>query len=127
MNLEEYQEKLKDSQQISHISEHILEMIELFYEMIDVQSLSYYKYEYEYNEFFHQVTFKEDEISIPDITSKKYKILLKYKNITYGYLEISNKIQANPIAKKLLSKIIKNLKKRKIYKKNYLEMIFLLI
>jgi Flp pilus assembly CpaE family ATPase len=117
MDLEQYQEKIKDSQQMTHISEHIIEMIELFYDLSNVNSLVYFKYEYEYNEYFQKALFSNKE---ENTNSKKFKILLRDKNITYGYLEISNRIKSTATVKKLLSKIIKYLKKEKELQKKLL-------
>lgn len=54
MQLDEYQEKLKLSYENSFISENIYELVELFSELANIRTLSYYKYEYEYNDFFHK-------------------------------------------------------------------------
>ena len=54
MQLDEYQEKLKLSYENSFISENIHELVELFSELANIKNLSYYKYEYEYNDFFHK-------------------------------------------------------------------------
>ena len=76
MNLEEYQEKLKLSTQNNSISEHIYEMMELFNDLANTKILSYYKYEYEYNDFFHQFTIEEKnaQTNISNNNSKKFKI-----------------------------------------------------
>lgn len=115
MNLEEYQDKLKLSSQNSSIKEHIYEMLELFNDLANTKTLSYYKYEYDYNDFFFQYTIKDSEYNNEDIEKfdDGYKILLKDKKIVYGYLLVSNKIQSNPILKKLLKKILKYLSKEK--------------
>ena len=67
MNLEEYQDKLKLSSQNSSIKEHIYEMLELFNDLANTKTLSYYKYEYDYNDFFFQYTIKDSEYNNEDI------------------------------------------------------------
>lgn len=112
MQLDEYQEKLKLSYENSFISENIHELVELFSELANLGKVSYYKYEYEYNDYFH----KFDISSNPETTTKKtknYKLILKDKKTIYGYLLINQKIQPNPILKKLINKIVKYLKKEK--------------
>ena len=122
MNLEEYQEKQKLSSQNNSISEHIYEMLELFNDLANTKILSYYKYEYEYNEFFHQFTIDENskKISNDSNNSKKYKILLRDKKMVYGHLLISQKVKPSPILSKLLKKIIKYLSKEKEIQKKLL-------
>uniref|UniRef100_UPI0040475956 AAA family ATPase n=1 Tax=Aliarcobacter sp. TaxID=2321116 RepID=UPI0040475956 len=123
MNLEEYQEKLKLSTQNNSISEHIYEMMELFNDLANTKILSYYKYEYEYNDFFHQFTIEEknSQNNISNNYSKKFKIYLKEKKTVYGYLLLSHKIKPSPILNKLLKKIIKYLVKEKELQKKLFE------
>jgi len=123
MNLEEYQEKLKLSEENSSISDHIYEMLELFNDLANTKVLSYYKYEYEYNDFFFQYTIHEDGLKIENAEkdSKKYKVLLRDKKTVFGYLLISEKIRPNLIINKLLKKIIKSLIKEKDIQKKLFE------
>lgn len=113
MQLDEYQEKLKLSYENSFINESIHELVELFSELANVKTLSYYKYEYEYNDFFHKFDISIANLETNDTNTKTYKILLKDKKTIYGYLLINEKIKANPLLRKLLNKIIKYLKKEK--------------
>jgi Flp pilus assembly CpaE family ATPase len=115
MNLEEYQEKLKLSEQNNSVNEHIFEMIELFNDLANTNGLSYFKYEYEYNDFFHQFTIDESGSKTnKEIDSKKeYKILLRSKKTIYGYFLINKRFKYNDIIKKVLNKIIKYLAKEK--------------
>lgn len=71
MQLDEYQEKLKLSYENSFINENIHELVELFCDLANLEKLSYFKYEYEYNDFFH----KFDISSNSEITTKKTKKL----------------------------------------------------
>ena len=110
MQLDEYQEKLKLSYENSFISENIHELVELFSELANLKKVSYYKYEYEYNDFFHKFDISSNPESS---TTKTYKLILKDKKTIYGYLLIDQKIKPNPILKKLINKIVKYLKKEK--------------
>lgn len=75
MNLEEYKEKVENSQQEKYIKEHINELMELFCDLADLKTLSYYKYEYEFNDYFHKVTL----ITSP-INNLNYNIIWDGKN-----------------------------------------------
>lgn len=123
MNLEDYQEKLKLSTQNSSIGEHIYEMMELFNDLANTKILSYYKYEYEYNDFFHQFTLDENgsKIDNPKLITKHYKILLRNKKTVFGYFLINKRIKSNSILQKLLKKIIKYLEKEKLIQKKLFE------
>ena len=107
MQLDEYQEKLKLSYENSFISENIYELVELFSELANIRTLSYYKYEYEYNDFFHKFDISTSNLETNNKNKKTYKILLKNKKTIYGYLLINQRIKANPLLRKLLKKIIK--------------------
>jgi hypothetical protein len=120
MQLDEYQEKLKLSYENSFIGENIYELLELFSDAANLKDLSYYKYDYEYNDFFHKFDISSSNIGIPKQKKNSYKLILKDKKTIFGYLLINQKIKSNSILKKLLSKVIKNLKKEKeIQKKIY--------
>lgn len=112
MQLNEYQEKLKLSYENNFINENIHELIELFSDISNLNAISYYKYEYEYNDYFHK--FDIISASTDNNKSKRnFKIILKDKKTIYGYLLINQRIKPNPTLKKLLKKIIKNLKSEK--------------
>ncbi|MDZ7818433.1 MAG: hypothetical protein U5K55_07380 [Aliarcobacter sp.] len=82
-------------------------------ELANIKHLSYYKYEYEYNDFFHKFDISNSNLETNNKNKKTYKILLKDKKTIYGYLLINQKIKSNLLLKKLLNKIIKYLKKEK--------------
>ena len=112
MQLDEYQEKLKLSYENSFISENIHELLELFCDIANLKKLSYYKYEYEYNNFFHKFDILSNEDQLNQ-NNKNYKLIIRDKKTIFGYLLINQKIKSTPILKKLLYKIIKSLKKEK--------------
>jgi Flp pilus assembly CpaE family ATPase len=119
MQLDEYQEKLKLSYENNFISENIRELIELFCDLANLETISYFKYDYEYNDFFHKFDISSDN-SNTNKTKKNYKIILKDGKIVYGYLLINQRIKSNPILKKMLNKIIKYLKREKEIQKKIL-------
>ena len=123
MNLEEYKEKIENSQQEKYIKEHINELMELFCDLADLKTLSYYKYEYEFNDYFHKITLNANGEKLEEeenFEKKQYKIILKDKKSTYGYFLLPKRLKPSSVLKKLLRKIVKYLEKeKKLYKKLY--------
>lgn len=119
MKLEDFQEKLELTNAHSSLNEQIYEMLELFTDLANLPYISYYKYDYEYNEYLYKFTMNKDGKKIDEPTSnKKYKILLKKDKLIYGYIVIYQKIASSPILIKLLKKIEKQLEKQKQIQKN---------
>lgn len=111
MTVEEYQNKLENSKENKFFQESIYELIELFCDLSNQPFVSYYKYEYEYNDFFHQITVDNNGKEVDEINTKGYKLILKDSKRIYGYLLISNKIKSSLLIKKLLKKLVKKLEK----------------
>ena len=121
MQLSEYQEKLKLSYENNFINESIYELVELFYDLTNLNTISYYKYEYEYNDYFHKFDISSNSSNNATNSKRNFKIILKDKKTIYGYLLINQRIKSNPVLKKLLNKIKKYLKKEKDVQKQSLE------
>ena len=66
------EEKLKLSYENSFISENIHELVELFTELASIKTLSYYKYEYEYNDFFHKFDISIANVEADNKNIKSY-------------------------------------------------------
>jgi Flp pilus assembly CpaE family ATPase len=115
MQLEQYQEKVKLNLEKSSAKEHICELLELFCTLANVQAVSYYKYNYGYNDFFYAFTLNDqgEKIDASAITSTQHKLSLEHNGVIFGYLLLSNAIETTPILTKLLEKIIKYLKQEK--------------
>ncbi|TLS98558.1 AAA family ATPase [Aliarcobacter cibarius] len=113
MQLSEYQEKLKLSYENNFINESIYELVELFYDLTNLNTISYYKYEYEYNDYFHKFDISSNSSNNATNSKRNFKIILKDKKTIYGYLLINQRIKSSPVLKKLLNKIKKYLKKEK--------------
>lgn len=115
MQIETYQEKTKLFSQNSALNEHICEIIELFCDLANMKSVSYYKYHYGYNDYFYEFTLNEngEHIPKPEASQEDEKIFLEDNSTIYGYFLVPQKIQTNPILNKLLKKIIKYFKKAK--------------
>jgi Flp pilus assembly CpaE family ATPase len=111
MNIQEYQEKIEHSQENKFFQESIHEMIELFCDLSNQPYVAYYKYEYEYNDYFHQITVNSNGEELKEEINHfdNYKLLLKDSKRVYGYLLIKNKIKYSSLLRKLLKKIIKKL------------------
>lgn len=111
MNIDTYQNKIEHSQENMFFQESIHEMIELFCDLSNQPYVAYYKYEYEYNDYFHQITVNSNGEEIKEDINyfNNYKLLLKDSKRVYGYLLIKNKIKYSSLIKKLLKKILKKL------------------
>lgn len=112
MTIEEYQNKIEHSQENKFFQESIHEMIELFCDLSNQPYVAYFKYEYEYNDYFHQITVNSngEELKEEITTIDNYKLLLKDSKRVYGYLLIRNKILF--IIKKTTKKNHKKISKR---------------
>ncbi len=110
MTLDEYEQKVELNKQNLSITSQIEEFIELFNDIADLSFSSYYKYDYEYNDFFYKFTLDKSgkRVEKPE-HNRTYKMLLRDKSIVFGYIEVYEKIKSTPILKKLLSKIRKYL------------------
>lgn len=119
MKIDIFQEKLELTRDKASVNEQIIEMLELFTDLADMPYLSYYTYDYEYNDFFYEFTIDKngEKIEAPRGELKHYKILLKKQNIVFGYILIYKKIKSNPILHKLLIKINKHLEKQRELKR----------
>lgn len=115
MQLEIYQEKTKLFSQNSALREHICEIIELFCDLANTKTVSYYKYNYGYNDFFYEFTLNEngEKVEKPDASNEEHKIILENNGTIYGYLLVPQKIDSNAILTKLLKKVMKYLQKEK--------------
>ena len=114
MIIQEFEQKIKLSKTTTIIEEQILELLEVFTNLALLDYISYYKYNYEYNDFSYKYTLDSSGIKIDlPLEDKKYKILLKNEDIVYGYIEIYQKIKSSELTKKVLRKINIHLKKQK--------------
>lgn len=115
MQLETYKEKVELFSQNNALGEHICEIIELFCDLSNMKIVSYFKYNYGYNDYFYQFTINEngEKVTKPDNLNEEHKIVLEDNGTIYGYLLLPQKIEANPILIKLLKKITKYLQKEK--------------
>lgn len=122
MTLDDFQEKIKINKNTSSINEQIFEMMELFTDLSNLSYISFFNYNYEYNDFFYNFTINKngEKIDFPNEDKKTYKILLKKNRILYGYILIPQRLRANTILKKLLNKIRKYLEKQKELEKKLL-------
>ena len=122
MELKYYQEKLELTKENSSLTEQICEMLELFTDLANLKCLSYYEYDYEYNEYIYKFTMNKDgkKIEIPEEHGRTYNILLKKNKITFGRIVVYDTFRGSLILRKLLDKIRKQLEKqREIRKRLY--------
>ncbi len=120
MTLDNFEKKLELNKENSHIHNQIFEMLELFTDLANLELISYYKYNYEYNDFFYKFTITTDREKIEEPKGKNntYKIILKKNKILYGHIVLYSKLESTPILRKLLKKIRKYLEfQRELEKK----------
>ena len=115
MELEDYKQNTKLNKINASVNEQIIEMLELFTDLANLENISFYRYNYEYNDFFYNYTITKDgeKIDEPKYTSKLYKIFLKKNKIIYGYIKVSKKITANKFLAKIIRKIKNHLEQQR--------------
>jgi Flp pilus assembly CpaE family ATPase len=120
MELEDYTKNIKLNKINTSVNEQISEMLELFTDISNLECSSYYRYNYEYNDFFYNYTITKDgeKIDEPKYTSKSYKLFLKKNKIVYGYIKINKRLISNKLLTKILSKLKNHLEQvRELEKK----------
>lgn len=122
MTLDDFQEKLELNKENSSIHNQIFEMLELFTDLANLEHISYYRYNYEYNDFFYKFSLNPngEKIDAPSENENTYKLLLRKDKIVYGYILVYQKIVSTPILKKLLKKIVKYLEHQRELEKKLL-------
>lgn len=113
MDLQDYQEEINKREFISQVKDNLQEQLELIASLGDIESLSYYKYNYEYNEFLYAYTIDNQGnfIDIDNVNDTKYELLIKDDDITFGKIVIYKRLKGSVVLKKLFKKLRKNFKK----------------
>jgi cellulose biosynthesis protein BcsQ len=112
MTLKNYHSQL--TLRISKITleENIEEMFELFCTLSNLEYLSYYKYNYEYNDFLYQFSVNEHGAKVidEDLFSERNHIsfLVKKGSLVLGKVVISNKLKSQCFVLRKTYKKIKN-------------------
>ena len=70
MTLDNFEKKLELNKENPHIHNQIFEMLELFTDLANLELISYYKYNYEYNDFFYKFTITKDGKKIEEPKNK---------------------------------------------------------
>lgn len=119
MRIESFENKIEISKSKSLLKNQLEELFELLVDITSLTQISFYKYEYEYNDFFYEFTLNEEgeKIELSSYDSK-YKILLRYEDIVYGYIKFDRRIKSSKLLKKLIRKINIHLKKQKELEKH---------
>ena len=123
MTLDEFQEKIELSKESRSLYIQIEELLELFADLANLECISYYRYNYEYNDFFYKFTINSngEKVDEPSEDTKSTKIHLEKGDIVYGYIEIYEEYETTPIIEKLLRKTIKYLELQREYEKKLAE------
>lgn len=107
MNLPNFGQKIEESKEAIMLKRDIKMLFKLFLAVAEVDSLSFYKYNYEYNDFLYEFTIDKDgkNIDIEDINGKRYEVFLKDKDFTYGKVVVYDNIKSSNGLKKLLKEL----------------------
>ncbi|QOG12542.1 AAA family ATPase [Arcobacter sp. FWKO B] len=114
MTLKNYHSQLTLRMAKITLEENIKEMFELLCTLSSLNYLSYYKYNYEYNDFIYQFSVNNNcDIVIDEETYSrlnKFDFLIKKGGLVLGKVVISNKLKSNLSAlKKTFNKIKRDL------------------
>ncbi|WP_419774502.1 hypothetical protein [Halarcobacter sp.] len=123
MDLNEYQKKMEASELKKTLNNQILELLELFVDLSDLEHLSFYKFDYEYNVFDYEYSLNKDgdKIDKPEHSGKTYRIKIKKDKLIYGYILIDRRVKSKKILKRLLDKIRKHFHEKKQLEKTLLD------
>lgn len=74
--------KMEASELKKTLNNQILELLELFVDLSDLEHLSFYKFDYEYNVFDYEYSLNKDgdKIDKPEHSGKTYRIKIKKIN-----------------------------------------------
>lgn len=111
MTLDDFEKKLQQNKENSFINVQIQQMLELFITIIKHEKISFYRYNYEYNDFFYKYTLNKNaqKVEFCEEDNKSKRIILERDDIVYGYILVFDDFEINEILEKLLEKIIDNL------------------
>ena len=114
MDLKNYQEQAQNRTSVAQLEEYIGELIELFISATGIKSISYYKYDYEYNDYLYEYTLDErgQRADIEDLNIKTYDLLLKHDEIIFGKFVIYERFNSDKLIRTLFKKIKKNFYKK---------------
>lgn len=98
----------------SQLKSSILEQFELFLSLAEISELSFYKYNYEYNDFLFEFTIDETGACQfeEETVDTRYSILIKYKDFIFGKIDIPQRLKGSKSLIKLFTKLKKNFLKQ---------------
>lgn len=121
MNIENYQQSISSHTMHSQLKDTLIEQLELFCTLSEIHELSFYKYNYEYNDFIFD--FGVDDtghlLEESDQFNQPFSILLQYKEIILGKIYVPKRLKGSYSLIKLLKKVRKNLLKQYEFEKEF--------
>ncbi|WP_321313962.1 hypothetical protein [Halarcobacter sp.] len=106
MDYKTYQEYSNIQGALDIRKENVIEILQLFVLISNIQKLTFLKYDFKYNNFIYGFTVNGYEVIEDDINfiNNKYSIILKDGDIIFGKLTFNRKIWYRQVLKELLKK-----------------------
>ncbi|XOB62604.1 AAA family ATPase [Campylobacterota bacterium DY0563] len=106
MDYKTYQEYSNIQGALDIRKENVVEILQLFVLISNIQKLTFLKYDFKYNNFIYGFTINGYEIIEDDINfiNNKYSIILKDGDIIFGKITFNRKIWYRQVLKELLKK-----------------------
>ncbi len=106
MDYKSYQEYSNVQGALDIRKENVIEILQLFVLISNIQKLTFLKYDFKYNNFVYGFTVNGYEVIEDDINfiNNKYSIILKDGDIIFGKITFNRKIWYRQVLKELLKK-----------------------
>lgn len=121
MDSTNYNDKINRQKYIDEISKNIQEQLELLVVLGELEFLSYYTYDYEYNEFLYSYTIDKHGQHAEEQNRLNHdnQLILESDEITFGKLIFNQKLKESEALQKLLKQLIKNISRLYQYEKGF--------
>jgi Flp pilus assembly CpaE family ATPase len=112
MTLENFNVKVNQQKELEIIEDNLIEVLKFYVLITGIKELSFFRYEYEYNNFKYDFTVDETaKCSLKDDTvehfNKKYSVILEESDGTiYGLLAFDN----DPLSSEIINKVFEKIK-----------------
>lgn len=107
MDYKTYQEYSNVQGALEIRRENVIEILQLFVLISNIEKLTYMKYDFKYNNFVYGFTIDGYDVIEDDINfiNNKYSIVLKDGDIVFGKITFNKRIWYRQVLKELLKKI----------------------
>jgi len=120
MQLDTYYTKINEQRELELMQDSLVDVLKYYILFADVVELSFFKYDYELNNYNYEFSVKDNEkfIKKHSYDSKKYSIILEKDKAIFGMLTFDEKPKDSHIEEELFKKIIIVLEKIFLLEKN---------